>query len=494
MIPFLDGFVNSFGFGGGQAMGTGLLDMSLSPINATMDSLGLSQHGRDQYFNANLQREFLEKQMQFQREMLGYNQNFTKEMYDRQWNDMLSKYPELAQKLNDQQFNLWKNQFQMQNQWNSPGNQQMLLMAAGRNPVANAQGMIGSSSMGASSAATPPQISPTPFQGSGSPIGLPQGMSGRGTTLSDVGSFLKDLASAKKLGVETDQLEKLFGYEVQERANRIFGQELVNDSISLQNYVLRNTKDVKVRRATEELLKVVAETENVDADTALKIEERFNKECDSLLKIAQKNLAEKDYEMLKMRVQNYQTEWKITMDNLRSQSQANRSQAALNNALAQTENDLRQGKITAQRLGNNILSLEEGLKTNELWINDNTKVEKVRALMAQFAREGFITQQEKEKAYQLSVASEWAERQEFVKFVMPFINAVGNVLNGGLNAYSHIYGKELDHLDNHERNVIQNAVQSERNRILNDYFEDKKSTNRSAVLGPEWEMYSDQWK
>ena len=182
-MSFLDGFLSAFGFGGGQAAGASLLDTALGPLNATMDSLGLSRHGRDQYFARELQWDMLNAQLDFQREMTANQQAFTKLMYGQQWQDMLQKYPLLAQKLNDQQVNLWKNQFDLQTSWNSPGHQMALQRAGGINP--SLQGALtASSNMGASSAQMPPQISPTPFNSHASPIGLPQGLSGRGTELS----------------------------------------------------------------------------------------------------------------------------------------------------------------------------------------------------------------------------------------------------------------------------------------------------------------------
>ena len=75
-------------------------------VNAGLDSLGLSQHGRDQAYQNEQYWSSLEAQQAFQREMQANSQDFTKKMYSTQLNDMLYKYPALAQRLNDQQFNM----------------------------------------------------------------------------------------------------------------------------------------------------------------------------------------------------------------------------------------------------------------------------------------------------------------------------------------------------------------------------------------------------
>lgn len=170
---------------------------------AGLDSLGLSQHGRDQYFALNAQREFLANQIAAQERALKSNQKFSMDFYNHQVQTMLANYPELLRMQSDQQFNMWKNQFAVENAYNSPSSQIGRLMQAGINPAYGNAVTNGVSNMGASSVAPPPNISGSPLGGSVSPIGLPQGMSG--STLRDIGSFMDDLSKidlrgAQKLG------------------------------------------------------------------------------------------------------------------------------------------------------------------------------------------------------------------------------------------------------------------------------------------------------
>lgn len=478
-LPVADFFTNALG-----SMG-----------NAALDSLGLSQHGRDQYFNANLQREFLNKQQEFQREMTGVSQDFTREMYARQFND----YPELLRQASDSQFKLWSQQFGAQNAYNSPSALSSRLLSAGINPSAvfGGSGASSTNSMGASSLPSNiPQISATPSTTHASPIGLPSGAWAPAQTMSDLASIARDFASAKKAGVETDQLEKLFDYEVAERTERIFGQRLTNDAMTIANYVNEKIKDTKVRLAAQELLQLIATTKNIDADSALKYEQVFTERTEQLLNMAKKKLSEEEYELLKLKVDNFQEEFKTTMQNIRSDTSKNASITKLNNALTETENQLRSGKVKAQDLANEYQTIGNDLMYNDLWVSNRTLDAKIDGMIHQWRREGIITAQEEEKLYQYKVASKWAERQQFIQYVGATAQAVGNVLGGAGSALSGAAswkGAQWNYVNFKERNRIQEEVGKERNRILDDYQKQRMSDRRKDVLGPDWELYRDQW-
>lgn len=466
-----------------------------SAFNAGLDSLGLSQHGRDQYFNANLQREFLNKQMDFQREMTGISQDFTREMYARQFRD----YPELLRQASDQQFKLWSQQFGAQNEYNSPSALSSRLLSAGINPssVFGGAGSSSTNSMGASSLPSNiPQISATPSSTHASPIGLPSGAWAPAQTMSDIAAIARDFAAAKKAGVQTDQLEKLFDYEVSERTERIFGQRLANDAMSIANYVNDQIKDTKVRQAAQELLKLIADTKNIDQDTALKYEHVFTERTEQLLNMAKKKLSEEEYELLKLKVDNFQEEFRTTMQNIRSDTSKNTSITKLNNALTETENQLRSGKVKAQDLANEYQTIGNDLMYNDLWVSNRTLDAKIDGMIHQWRREGIITAQEEEKLYQYKVASKWAERQQFIQYVGATAQAVGNVLGGAGSALSGAAswkGAQWNYVNFKERNRIQEEVGKERNRILDDYQKQRMSDRRKDVLGPDWELYRDQW-
>lgn len=467
------------------------LDNVLGGVTAGLDSIGWTQHGRDQYFNRNMQQDFLNQQFDFQREMTANQQDFTREMYNKQWQDNLQKYPMLQQKLSDIAFNNWRNQFNLQNQWNSPQNQVQLALGAGINPnsIYGGSGSTASSSMGASQAAPPPQISPTPFQSHASPIGLPQGFSSPRNMLGEIGSFLRDIGQAKKLGVETDQLEKLFSYEVQERAERIFGQKLTNDAISIANYVNDRVKDTKVRMATQELLKLIADTKNVDADTSYKLQETLESKASELLKLAEKRCKDEEFEVLKFKVEKLPEQFKTEMENLRSMTKANNATAALNNALAKTENEMRDGKIHAQNLGNQLLKIQTDLAQMDYDEKDATFVNRVNAIVEQCRREGIITNNMYEDWQQNKIRTKWADRQQYADYWCKFFNAIGQVLGGVGSASSglaNVRNVSVNELTMRERNEISR----ETNRIYQQSVDQQPRSAKQRqydVLGPDWD-------
>ena len=201
-------------------------------IQTGLDSLGLSSHGRDQYFQRELSWDMLEAQQNFQREMFGKSadfnaeqaqlgRDFTMQMYQKQLQDFLKNYPSLLKMNSDAQFNIWRNQFQMQNDYNSPGAQTQRLLAAGINPssVFGGNGSVATSQMGGSNLQQPPMISPTPFGSAstsvaGSPVGLPSGYVGNmRSNLSEIGNFLKDISemrlNEKKTGRYDEQVDSM---------------------------------------------------------------------------------------------------------------------------------------------------------------------------------------------------------------------------------------------------------------------------------------------
>lgn len=207
-MSFLSSFLGSLGLSGdtgGSVMGSNILGMFMSPFNAGMDSLGLSQHGRDQYFARDLQRELLWDQINAQKEENQLNRDFSKEMLDLNWQKTLQNYPELLKMSSDNAFNLWRNQFNIQRDYNeqvnSPAGQVSRMMAAGLYPAQGAQTQV-ASQFGGSHAAPPPNIQGSPLGGSVSPIGLPQGLSGRGSDLASLGSFIRDLSTSRLQGAQ----------------------------------------------------------------------------------------------------------------------------------------------------------------------------------------------------------------------------------------------------------------------------------------------------
>ena len=142
-----------------------------------------------------------------------------------------------------------------QNAYNSPNHQAALLREAGLNP------QIALSGTGATLSANPntssPQTSPMPSGVSGlSPVGyqpldlqIPQLLNG-------VGSFMKNLGEAEKLGVDTDYARASFNMNLKKLSADTSLQEFYAKGVELDNALKSATKDSKIRQAFEECEKV----------------------------------------------------------------------------------------------------------------------------------------------------------------------------------------------------------------------------------------------
>lgn len=162
----------------------------------------------------------------------------------------------------------------------------------------------------------------------------------------------------------------------------------------------------------------------------------------------------------------------------------NYSAATLNKAVAATENALRDGKVEMQNLANDLSTLDKFLKGNDVAVSDATLQARIFGLTEQLYREGLISENVYKEGQILSTKRDWAARQEFGQYLNNVVGAACNVAN----TYNNYRGTSLNRLSAKERNDIQRDFVNEYKRIQ----QQNQSTKRSAVLGPDWEMYSDQ--
>lgn len=464
-------------------------------IESTMDSLGLSRHGRDQYFNREMQQDFLSQQLAFQREQTEDQQSFTKEMYNQQWYDQLTKYPELQRRINDQNFNLWRQQQNFQNAYNSPQNQMALQMAAGMNPNSPFSQSVGTANLGATSPSQPPQISPTPFTSHASPIGLPTGLSHPSQLIRDIGGFMKDIAQAKNLGVHTQQLEQLFDYEIEERTQRIFGMRLTNTAIGIENYVAERIKDKRVQKASQELLKLIADTKEVDSATDLNLQRKFTEKSEELLNIAKRHCAEEEFEVLKFKVDHLQEEWTNTQNNLKADTLSKKADANLKNNLAATDKALRSGRITGLELDNKLKDIEWQIKERKNWFEEETIVQKMMSVMYNLKQQQIITDTMYQKLEQEKASTEFARRHQFANYILTICQSVGAVLSGtgaALSGGANWRSVDINDLNTKQRNEIQSRVADAYEKEVSKH-RDFPQERRDQILGTGFDAGSLGW-
>ena len=274
----------------------------------------------------------------------------------------------------------WKN-FLREAEYNSPKNQVSRLASAGLNPAAvlGGQGSSGlvAASTGNVHAAPTPSV-PTGGTVSGASAAAPQQIPMQNPfNLSSVGSFLRDLATANKDTATVRPYVEYLGAQ-------LIGQNLQNEWQAFQNDILSEIKDVKVKSAFEELQSVVLDNvlkvsmnENVSQDTVLKATE-------SALNIAKEKLTNEEYSKLAFYVSRLSQTYQLEMNVLRSQAASNYGSAAYNNALAATENKIRQFKVDNEHALAEIHGWNVSVARNEAKMADLVQDEKVQASLTQF--------------------------------------------------------------------------------------------------------------
>ena len=155
--------------------------------------------------NTAQQNAMTREQMDWQSNENQKNRDFSQSLYELQRDDYLKNYPELLKLQSDQQFNQWKNQFNIESSWNSENNKVARSLVSGLNPAGQGQLSQGVS-VPSVSVSPPPQIHGSPLGGSASPIGIPSVL---GTDLlREVGQFARNMAEARNKDKQTARYDE----------------------------------------------------------------------------------------------------------------------------------------------------------------------------------------------------------------------------------------------------------------------------------------------
>lgn len=396
---------------------------------------------------------------------LGFNkwsqlesQRYNKEMYEKQLQDQIDMYTK----------------------YQSPQAIAQQLRAAGINPAAATSQVAGGNMPSAPSAAGSSPLSAPALQNEGE--GLGRGFEGMVHALGQMySSNLQDAQAQETRSLLQGKIDSLLK---QNNLTELQGayQGMMNDltskygdkkwSAEVQDLLSRsvlNYANGDLAQAQTDVAKVMKLIN--DEELGIKQEERAN----ISLRIA-KALALVDEQIA--------TE--------KTKQQANKAGAAasygvaeLNKALAKTEDKLRDQKYEFASLQNDILTLDKFIKGNELAFSDKTLDSRVIGFFNQMEREGLINQKYVKELEILATQSDWAGRQAFANYVGTLVGAFSNALG----SFASLRGVDLSRLSAKERNAIQD-------KFVDEYVRQSQQMNsakRSAVLGPDWEMYSDQF-
>lgn len=362
----------------------------------------------------------------------------------------------------------WTRQFNLSNQrqdelissqreYESPAAYMQRLRKAGLNP--SALFPSGGSLLGQ-------QVSPS--------VNMPSGVTSPHFTPADIGfgqhfeafgNFVKAMADAKKSGLDSELLRQTFDDNILLLREKVFSQQLENYNKELDNYVNNEIKNVKVKRAFKDYdyLCTLEQNarflgENVKADTSLKA-------AKELLTIAEKNLSEQQYQELSIIVRNKQRLIDSEISKNYSYAAANSaaagmfvSQTEYNYALAQTENQMRDGKITLQQLQNDSMRIANTIGSSNMRTFVSTEQDRLKALVSEYERQGFITETVRANMQQAITNANWSEVEKYLGAMSQALNTVTGVYNAG--------SMRIGSMSQMQRN----QVQSEFNRILDSHW------------------------
>lgn len=363
----------------------------------------------------------IQAQKEAQRELQNEQNEFQKTSndVDRAWQEktwiehFLAENSEYAKRLGLQQQN-WKSQFDLTNQYNAPSAQMARLRAAGINPSAMMQNSglasLGSSSASpsASSAAAPVgsafsahSVSPAPAPSFG-------GLSSAAQSFSSVAQMADSVAAIKRSGADVTRINALLPSEVETAAN--------NAAISNQKRILSEIETNVAaawldKKAGAEFSKLVADSYAAFSSGDLsKANELLSSANERLVSLEGEIKAEQRSQLL-ANLQELQKVYETEQEKNRASAVASRasavashasaeqalSQKEFNDVLAETERQLRSGKVTAQVLSNATVRIENQLKQRENVRDIATNEWQIWKILQECKRAGYMTAEQLQK-------------------------------------------------------------------------------------------------
>lgn len=289
-----------------------------------------------------------------------------------------------------------KQMFDYEAQYNSPQNQMKRLQSAGLNPAASLgsnSGLIAASSGNIKNAPNPAPPAGGSVSGAAASAPSPQGVSLHAPQLdfSAFGSFIKDAAEAYRTGAETRPAIAKILAEIDNLVADTTSKKLVQEYQIGQNYIMNMTKNNKVRQSYLDIGIAYSE---------MKLNESLGKQADSqavlnaaekFLKEAQTSLTKEQYAEASFMVSHLVETYTNDQNLKKSQAAANYAGANYNNALAKTENEIRDWKVKHEEQCYQVEKLLAGIQRNKLFISDGTLTDQLTAFKSQLKREGILT-------------------------------------------------------------------------------------------------------
>lgn len=294
----------------------------------------------------------------------GASLDFQKEAFDRQL-DENERNRRWNKDFAFDMFNRENEEWTRRQEYMSPANMVQRYAAAGINPAAAVGGMNGGF---ASVQGAPMPTSPSaPTASSPSPTGAGVGVMPRSNISGAIGSIAQlvetltkaDLNQSEsgKASAETRRISELLGHELNSFILKNKGQELVNASQSLDNFIKSEIKDASIQKAWSEVSKIDSESFlNLALGDKANIETDYTK----FLKLCAEKMKPQEFKLLCLQVKWFEKEKRSFINNLNASASESIASASEHNASVGLVN----AKKTFQDLENQIKNFDVVVQTD----------------------------------------------------------------------------------------------------------------------------------
>lgn len=350
------------------------------------------------------QSKINQEQIDFAREENEKNRSFSSEesekqrdwqhdewlnQYERQSSDW---YKQLAAQEGSQ-----KRMFDYEAEYNLPANQVRRMQSAGLNPAAVLGGQGSSPMVSASSgnyanlATSVPSGGAVSGSAASAPSSLQPNLKAPIFDIGSLGSFLSDFAKAYKdnrmLRPELDKVAAQIGYTLSQTA----GQDLSNAYASLELFIKQKTKDTEIYQKFLDLGVTYNEMALKGALSDESSQKALLAKEEAMLARMKKKLTKEQYNQALFYTQHLNETYQMEMEVKRSAAASNYAAAANQNALAKTENEIRDWKVAHEEQLFKVEQCLAGIQKNKLFVSEETLEEQVSAFAAQLKREHILT-------------------------------------------------------------------------------------------------------
>lgn len=470
-------------------VGGGLINTLLGGIfSSNQQSSSLAMNRENQRWQAEEWSRRYATETGYQTAM--YNRQFQDwfTMQQRQYQDNLS----LQRIMADYNMNLESQEYDRRmNAYQTPEAQARLLQEAGFNPLLAATGVQGTqpnptvSNGNGMSSPSAPSFGQSPNPGNPDFQMVTPAQVGNSAMLEAVSGMIEKLSVAMKNGMDVHTSRTLLEEQLRSFILKNNGQELLNVSQQIDNFIAENTKGTKVK-------KIFQDYQNSVVTEILLKNQSDESVSRSLLNFSNKFLADLQGKIdgekliqLQILTENYQdiiTAWKRNVNSSTSKNLASsaesyahiqvfKSEAAYKDALTQTENAMRQGNISLQTFAINMQgiaawNMQEDQKKRSAYL-----IDEYSAYHAQLKQAGLLTDKMAAELEKAKKENNWYEFNQIISAVGVAAGAYSNIAGGSSMMLNSLSGAQRVKIAERAQETYEKQVRQQGRNLRRSVFD-----------------------